>query len=147
MAPPVVAHGPGYSPPAQYIDPTHHGGWIVISTAIGLALLLLCLLIRLYVRVAIHPITGAEDYILSAVAVSPRHVGRSARVRGADGPQGFAVVQSCLVFWEVSIGLGDSIELVSPNHVRQLQKVEDSWPPVGRKIDLCRRHMPATSFI
>jgi hypothetical protein len=36
--------------------------------------------------------------------------------------QVFGVVQSCLVFWQVSIGLGKSIELVSPNDVQQLQK-------------------------
>ena len=36
--------------------------------------------------------------------------------------QAFGIVQSCLVFWEVSIGLGNSIELISLNHVQQLQK-------------------------
>ena len=36
--------------------------------------------------------------------------------------QVFGVVQSCLVLWQVSIGLGNSIELVSLNDVQQLQK-------------------------
>lgn len=36
--------------------------------------------------------------------------------------QVFGIVQSCLVFWQVSIGLGNSIELISLNDVQQLQK-------------------------
>ena len=68
MTHPVVP--PGQSAPAEFIDSTHHGGWIIIATAIGLSLLLFCLLIRLYVRLAISPITGYSDYVLGVAGVN-----------------------------------------------------------------------------
>jgi len=120
MTHPVIP--PGQSAPAEFIDSAHHGGWIIISTAVGLTLFLFCLLIRLYVRLAISAITGAADYVLAGAGVKLRNFCLSPRIRYADTTQVFGTVQSCLVFWQVSIGLGNSIELVSLNDVQQLQK-------------------------
>jgi hypothetical protein len=82
MTHPVIP--PGQSAPAEFIDSTHHGGWIIISTAIGLTLFLFCLLIRLYVRLAISPITGAADYVLAGAGVKLRNSCLSPRIRCAD---------------------------------------------------------------
>lgn len=67
MTHPVIP--PGQSAPAESIDAMHHGGWIIIATAIGLTLVLVCLLIRLYIRLAISPITGPADYVLVVAGV------------------------------------------------------------------------------
>jgi hypothetical protein len=86
MTHPVIP--PGQSAPAEFIDSTHHGGWIIISTAIGLTLFLFCLLIRLYVRLAISPITGAADYVLAGAGVKLRNSCLSPRIRYADTTSG-----------------------------------------------------------
>ena len=36
------------------------------------------------------------------------------------------IIQTAVVFWEVSIGLGTSIELLSTATVHQLQKVDNT---------------------
>ena len=59
----------GQAPPAEVVDATHHGAWIIIPTAIGLTLLLVSLLIRFYVRVAVAPLSGLGDIVLVVAAV------------------------------------------------------------------------------
>lgn len=122
MTHPVIP--PGQSAPAEFIDSTHHAGWIIISTAIGLTLFVFCLFIRLYVRLAISPITGVADYVLAGTGVKLRKFLSVLEDKNMLTPlQVFGIVQSCLVFWEASIGLGNSIELINLNDVQQLQKV------------------------
>ena len=61
MAPPAVPSG--QSPPVEVINPTHHGAWIVIATALGLVLGFACIFIRSYVRIVITPPFARDDYI------------------------------------------------------------------------------------
>lgn len=64
---------PGYSPPFQVVDDLHHGAWLIIVAALGLVLSLVSFLIRLYVRVALHPPFGKDDYVLlGATVLLPR---------------------------------------------------------------------------
>jgi hypothetical protein len=59
----------GQSAPAEIVDPKHHAAWIIIATALGLVCLLLCLLIRIYVRLAVSPLAGSADIFLGFAAV------------------------------------------------------------------------------
>lgn len=60
---------PGQSPPFEVVDDQHHGAWIIITTALGVAISLVCWLIRLYVRFALTSSFGIADWILAASSV------------------------------------------------------------------------------
>ncbi|KAK3117249.1 hypothetical protein LTR53_001584 [Teratosphaeriaceae sp. CCFEE 6253] len=98
------------SRPLNASDGTHHGGWVIIISAIFLILSLLCLLIRAYVRTAYSTIAGSPDIVLALAGLC-------------------GIVQTCLVFWQVTKGLGTSIELVGVTSVRLLQKVSNDEAP------------------
>jgi hypothetical protein len=63
----------GQYPPFEVIDSQHHAGIIIITAAICLVITLVCLLIRVYVRVLLSPTFGIDDWILLAATVrAPR---------------------------------------------------------------------------
>lgn len=95
----------GQSAPLEILDAQHHGAWVTITTAIGLTLGLVCLFIRTYVRVMISPPFLRDDIIQAASTA-------------------FAIIQSAVVFFEVSKGFGTSHELVS---ARDLRTVQQAW--------------------
>ena len=108
--------------PVYVEDDNHRGGWLVILTALGTAILLLCLLIRFYVRLRYNSTLRAADGVLVIAGVLnfySRNQGECLLMV----LQLFAIVQSSLVFWEVSKGLGTSINLLSPQTIDLLQKV------------------------
>lgn len=57
-------------PPLLIVDDTHHGAWVAIAAGYGLTLTLVCLLIRVYVRVLISPPFGIDDLVLLGATVS-----------------------------------------------------------------------------
>jgi hypothetical protein len=62
---------PGQSPPLVVISATDKGGVIIITTALGLAFVLVSLLIRAYVRYGFSPGRFAwDDGLILAAAVS-----------------------------------------------------------------------------
>lgn len=63
----------GYSPPFAIVSDTDHTAWIIIATALGLALVLQFGAIRVVVRGSICPGIGLDDFFLAAATVSPRH--------------------------------------------------------------------------
>ncbi|KAL2000342.1 hypothetical protein VTN02DRAFT_3230 [Thermoascus thermophilus] len=91
MPGPVVP--PGYSPPFQVVDAEHHGAWTIITAAFGLSVSLVCLLIRLYVRIVLNPPFSYDDSILLGATIS-------------------AIIQSSVVFYAVSKGFGTAIDLL-----------------------------------
>ncbi|KAL4817238.1 hypothetical protein BDW67DRAFT_190437 [Aspergillus spinulosporus] len=93
---------PGYSPPFQVVDDLHHGAWVIIIVALGLVLSLVSFLIRLYVRLALHPPFGKDDYVLLGATV-------------------IAVVQATLLFEACAKGLGTSIDLLDEGDVHIIQ--------------------------
>ncbi|KAL4947813.1 hypothetical protein BDW69DRAFT_189851 [Aspergillus filifer] len=95
---------PGYSPPFQVVDDNHHGAWVIITVAIGLVLSLVSFLIRLYVRLALHPPFGKDDYILL-------------------GATTIAIVQAALLFEACTRGLGTSIDLLEDGDVNAVQRL------------------------
>lgn len=60
---------PGQSPPFETIDNKHHGGIIIVTAAICLMISLVCLLIRVYVRIFLNPPWGSDDIILMGATV------------------------------------------------------------------------------
>ncbi|KAK2748148.1 hypothetical protein FQN57_001273 [Myotisia sp. PD_48] len=92
------------SPPLLPVDHKHHGAWIAIAAAIGQAITLLCLLIRVYVRVIVSPPFGKDDIVLLAATIS-------------------AFINNSLVYAGIHRGLGNSIELLSSDDSRYIQKV------------------------
>jgi len=93
----------GLSDPLLTIDSLHRGAAVAIVAAIALSITLVSLLIRLYVRLSLSAQFGNDDIVVLAATI-------------------FACGQSATVFWEVSKGLGTSIELISTNDLRLLQK-------------------------
>ncbi|KAK3071267.1 hypothetical protein LTR53_008949 [Teratosphaeriaceae sp. CCFEE 6253] len=119
------------SRPLEASAGTHHGGWVIIILAILLILSLFFLLIRAYVRTTYSTIAGSPDIVLAVAGL-------------------FGIVQTCLVFWQVTKGLGTSIEAVEVSDVRLLQRVSNDEAPVlvwSEKLtkgyaDLVRQHHP-----
>ncbi|KAL2829770.1 hypothetical protein BDW59DRAFT_34310 [Aspergillus cavernicola] len=93
---------PGQSPPFQVVDDLHHGAWIIITVALGLVFSLVSFLIRLYVRLALHPPFGKDDYVLLGATI-------------------IAVIQATLLFVACSEGLGTSIDLLNNNQLNTAQ--------------------------
>ncbi|KXG47931.1 uncharacterized protein PGRI_018010 [Penicillium griseofulvum] len=93
---------PGQAPPFEVIDNLHHGGWLIITAAMGLVVSLACFLIRLYVRLMLIPPFARDDWVLM-------------------GATAIAVVQSSLVFYACSRGFGTSISLVKDDRLDQIQ--------------------------
>ncbi|OGM43086.1 hypothetical protein ABOM_009200 [Aspergillus bombycis] len=89
----VVYVPPGYSPPFQVVDDSHHGAWIIITGALGLVVSLVSFLIRLYVRLVLSPPFAYDDFVLLGATI-------------------FAVVQTSLLFGAVSHGFGTAIDLL-----------------------------------
>ncbi|RDW81019.1 uncharacterized protein DSM5745_04576 [Aspergillus mulundensis] len=100
MAGPVVP--PGYSPPFQVVDDLHHGAWIIIVAALGLVLSLVSFSIRLYVRLALHPPFGKDDYVLLGATI-------------------VAIIQVSLIFEAAAKGLGTSMTLIDIKDLRIIQ--------------------------
>ncbi|EAW25109.1 uncharacterized protein NFIA_105970 [Aspergillus fischeri NRRL 181] len=93
---------PGQSPPFQVVDDLHHGAWIIITAAFGLVVSLVCLLIRVYVRLALSPPFAYDDYVLLGATV-------------------VAIAQSTLIFVAVSQGFGTSIDLLVQEQINRIQ--------------------------
>ncbi|KAJ5937265.1 hypothetical protein N7454_004920 [Penicillium verhagenii] len=93
---------PGQSPPFEVVDDFHHGAWIIITAALGLVVSLVCCLIRLYVRLMLMPPFARDDVVLL-------------------GATGIGIVQSILVFYACSRGLGTSLSLLNESRLVQIQ--------------------------
>ncbi|RAO68266.1 uncharacterized protein BHQ10_004278 [Talaromyces amestolkiae] len=95
---------PGQSPPFEVVDDQHHGAWIIITTALGVAISLVCWLIRLYVRFALTSGFGIADWILAASSV-------------------IALIQSIIILLAAHYGFGTSIELIKSDAVVRIQNM------------------------
>ncbi|KAL4932668.1 uncharacterized protein BDV17DRAFT_169745 [Aspergillus undulatus] len=95
---------PGNSPPFQVVDELHHGAWVIITVALGLVLFLVSFLIRLYVRLALHPPFGKDDYVLLGATI-------------------IAIIQAALLFEACTRGLGTSIDLLKDGDVNAVQRL------------------------
>lgn len=60
----------GQSPPFEVIDEYHRAAYIIITTALGLVISLVCFQIRLYVRLYLIPPFARDDFVLLGATVS-----------------------------------------------------------------------------
>lgn len=94
----------GDKPPLLKLDDNHHGSWLVISSAFGLVIILLTLIIRIYLRYRVSPPFAADDIALTVSTA-------------------LAVIQCALVFAGVHEGDGTSIDLITPDNIVPIQQV------------------------
>ncbi|KKK22661.1 hypothetical protein ARAM_002581 [Aspergillus rambellii] len=93
---------PGQLPPFQVVDNLHHGAWVIITVGLGLVFSLVSFLIRLYVRLALHPPFAYDDFVLLGATI-------------------IAVIQASLLFEASSQGFGTSINLLEDDQVNTIQ--------------------------
>jgi hypothetical protein len=103
--PPSTPSGypPGVSAPLTAVTPTNQSGIIAILTGFSFGLVLLSTGVRIHVRRGAGAFR-ADDLACYAAVL-------------------FAIVQTSIVFWMVSLGLGKVVELLSATEVAQLQRV------------------------
>lgn len=94
----------GDKPPLLKLDDNHHGSWLVISSAFGLVIIILTLIIRIYLRYRVSPPFAADDIALTVSTA-------------------LAVIQCALVFAGVHEGDGTSIDLINPDKIVPIQQV------------------------
>lgn len=135
MPGPVVP--PGQSPPFEVVDAEHHGAWVIITAAFGLSVSLVCLLIRLYVRLILNPPFSYDDFVLLGATVwmklpsLPFLLFILSFVPGeilhwppeSNTDQISAIIQSSVVFYAVSKGFGTAIDLLSGGRLHNIQQV------------------------
>lgn len=92
--------------PLAVVDADDHGAWVLICNAFGLTLILITLIIRIYVRVRVSPPFATDDFVLAATTA-------------------LAIVQLSVVFKQVNVGFGKSIDLIEQTQLVEVQKV--SW--------------------
>lgn len=101
----------GYYPPFTVISDDDHGGWIIIATALGLAMALLSTAIRIYVKILSRQQGGLDDVLLAIGTV-------------------FAFAQQSVVLAACSKGLGRSVDLLSVSELQNVEKV-GNWKAVN----------------
>lgn len=94
---------PHHHPPLLEVTPTDHCAWVAIATTLGLCCALVTLLLRAFVRVVISPPFGHDDTTILAATV-------------------VATIQSSVVLYAVSKGLGRAVDLVSPDDLQAIEK-------------------------
>ncbi|KAF7184961.1 hypothetical protein HII31_13584 [Pseudocercospora fuligena] len=96
----------GYYPPFAIITNDGHGGWIIIATALGLALALLSIAIRFYVKWISSQRAGMDDVLLATGATF----------------QMFAFIQESVILAACARGLGRSVSLLNQSSLRYVEK-------------------------
>ncbi|EME87456.1 uncharacterized protein MYCFIDRAFT_205678, partial [Pseudocercospora fijiensis CIRAD86] len=93
----------GYYPPFAIITKDDHGGLIIIATALGLALALLSIAIRVYVKWMSSQRAGIDDLLLAVGAM-------------------FAFIQESVILAACARGLGRSMSLLDLSSIRYIEK-------------------------
>lgn len=96
----------GYHAPLATIDPDHHAPRLLITTALGVVIILLTLLIRVHIRWKVSPPFASDDFVMTAATA-------------------LAIIESALVFSQVHKGFGTSIRLVAEQAINPIQKVSN----------------------
>ncbi|KAL9000492.1 MAG: hypothetical protein Q9169_000785 [Polycauliona sp. 2 TL-2023] len=99
----MTTPAPFRHPPLLEVTPTDHTAWIAIATVLGLCCAVVTALLRIFVRLVISPPFGHDDTVVLVATL-------------------LAIVQSAVVVYGVSMGLGRSTDLVSAAHLQALQK-------------------------
>lgn len=122
-APSVVPEG--YYPPFAVITDEDKGGWIIIATALGMAMALLSTGLRVYVKIMSRHQGGLDDLCLAAGTV-------------------FAFAQQGVVLGACSHGLGRTVDLLSSTELRNVEKVGDTRRGCGYRLTVSSPSTPAS---
>ena len=114
MAAPAVPSGK--SAPAEIVNSTNHGALVTITTAIGLLLVIVCLLIGLYAKLTMRTLAGKMDLFLLGATVCCKK-----NTRGR--PLTAALAQAVIIFVGVGKGLGSSVTIKDQAALSTIQKV------------------------
>ncbi|KAF2264313.1 hypothetical protein CC78DRAFT_463964 [Lojkania enalia] len=101
---------PGVAPPAASISPLDHSGWIVIANGLGMCLSLVAVGVRIIMRQLLLPSKRDDIAIWIATAVG--------------------IIQAGLVFYEVNLGFGKTIDQIPEDNVEKVQKVAYTADPL-----------------
>ena len=110
-----------YSPPFFQVTPNDHTAWTAIATVLGLCCTLVTVLIRVFIRTMISPPFKSDDFLMFVATASvalPVVTAQLTRIKVA------AAVQSAVVAYGASKGLGKSVGLISPDALLSVEKVE-----------------------
>lgn len=94
----------GYYQPFAVITDDDHAGWIIIATALGIALIVLSSIVRTFIRVSFGQKFGLDD-ILLAIATA------------------LAIIQAGIVLGALDQGLGKDVELVGDDDLDDVERV------------------------
>lgn len=114
----------GYSLPSTVVAPTDHSAWITITSALCVCFVLGFLGLRVYIRTIISPPFRYDD-MASSLATVLLHESTPIDVT-LTVKEALFVIQSAVVFVQVSKGFGRSIDLLSSTALEEVQKVP--WP-------------------
>ncbi|MCJ1382506.1 hypothetical protein MMC17_005619 [Xylographa soralifera] len=89
--------------PLAVVNATNRGGWIVITAVLGWAIVLICFVIRTYVRRVFLRNYGIDDAITATAT-------------------GTALCQTILVCVQIAHGLGQPVDTITPANLITLQK-------------------------
>nr|OQO10335.1 hypothetical protein B0A51_18303 [Rachicladosporium sp. CCFEE 5018] len=99
---PVVP--PGQHPPFATITPTDHAAWILVSSTLGLSLILLFAAIRVFIHQSNRQSYGVDDYLVGIATV-------------------LGVVQAVILLSACHDGLGRSRDLLSEQSANKVQQL------------------------
>ena len=60
---------PGQYPPFAVVTDTDHAAWIIVTTALGLAMILLFSVVKIFIRYAVSPRVGLDEVFLTISTV------------------------------------------------------------------------------
>lgn len=113
-----------YLPPFCQITPNDHGGWIAVITGVGICCTLVALMIRAFVRVVISPPFGRDDTVILLATVSKLWWFFILTTNRLINTKVMATIQSSIILYGVSKGLGRSVELINSAEIRAVEKVD-----------------------
>jgi hypothetical protein len=100
---------PGQSPPFEVIDEYHRAAYIIITTALGLVISLVCFQIRLYVRLYLIPPFARDDFVLLGATVSSDTVNRMVHYAVAEIISYARYWLYCNLYWFSTPALEDLV--------------------------------------
>jgi len=112
----------GHYEPYTVITGDDHTGWIIIATALGLAMSLLSTTIRVALKSRVGQEFGLDDLLLAIATVS-LIIRYNVAYHCTDHTQLLAIVQESIIFGAASNGLGKRARLIGPADMTSIQKV------------------------
>lgn len=118
---------PGQSPPLTVVTATNQTGVVIIGAVLALIFAVISMFIRLFIRSKFQNEFARDDLAALIALVSANNFSRHTMGGGLtlmSGKQGLFVIQSGLLFGQVSFGFAKTIEDISATGLVELQRVK-----------------------